>query len=107
MFPQNKIKPTDWITYAPEFWNEFSENKNTILIDVRNNYETSVGTFKGALNPDTRNFREFKHFVKENKKNFKGKKIGIFVPEVFVVKKHLLFLNLKTLMMYINLKVEF
>jgi UPF0176 protein len=45
---------------------------------VRNNYETSVGTFKGALNPDTRNFREFKHFVKENKKNFKEKKIGIF-----------------------------
>ena len=46
--------------------------------DRRNNYETSVGTFKGALNPDTRNFREFKHFVKENKKNFEGKKIGIF-----------------------------
>ena len=75
-----KLKPTDYAAshIAPEFWNEFSENKNTILIDVRNNYETSVGTFKGALNPDTRNFREFKHFVKENKKNFKGKKIGIF-----------------------------
>ena len=75
-----KLKPTDFAAshISPEFWNEFSENKNTILIDVRNNYETSVGTFKGALNPDTRNFREFKHFVKENKKNFKGKKIGIF-----------------------------
>ena len=74
------LKPTDYATshITPELWNEFSENKNTILIDVRNNYETSVGTFKGALNPDTRNFREFKHFVKENKKNFKGKKIGIF-----------------------------
>ena len=75
-----KLKPTDYAAshIAPESWNEFSENKNTLLIDVRNNYETSVGTFKGALNPDTRNFREFKHFVKENKKNFKGKKIGIF-----------------------------
>ena len=74
------LKPTDYATshITPELWNEFSENKNTILIDVRNNYETSVGTFKGALNPDTRNFREFKHFVKENKKNFEGKKIGIF-----------------------------
>ena len=81
LFPSGtKLKPTDYSAshIAPEFWNEFSENKNTILIDVRNNYETSVGTFKGALNPDTRNFREFKHFVKENKKNFKGKKIGIF-----------------------------
>ncbi|MDA9704933.1 rhodanese-like domain-containing protein [SAR86 cluster bacterium] len=75
-----KLKPTDYAAshIAPEFWNEFSKNKNTILIDVRNNYETSVGTFKGALNPDTRNFREFKHFVKKNKKNFRGKKIGIF-----------------------------
>ena len=74
------LKPTDYATshITPELWNEFSENKNTILIDVRNNYETSVGTFKGALNPDTRNFREFKHFVKENKKIFEGKKIGIF-----------------------------
>ena len=75
-----KVKPTDYAAshIAPESWNEFSENKNTILIDVRNNYETSVGTFKGALNPDTRNFRAFKHFIKENKKNFEGKKIGIF-----------------------------
>ncbi len=75
-----KLKPTDYAAshIAPESWNEFSENKNTLLIDVRNNYEISVGTFKGALNPDTRNFREFKHFVKENKKNFEGKKIGIF-----------------------------
>ena len=75
-----KLKPKDYAAshIAPEFWNEFSENENTILIDVRNNYETSVGTFKGALNPDTRNFREFKHFVKENKKNFIEKKIGIF-----------------------------
>ena len=75
-----KLKPTDYAAshIPPESWNEFSENKNTLLIDVRNNYEISVGTFKGALNPDTRNFREFKHFVKENKKNFKGKKIGIF-----------------------------
>ena len=75
-----KLKPTDYAAshIAPESWNEFSENKNTLLIDVRNNYEISVGTFKGALNPDTRNFREFKHFVKENKKIFEGKKIGIF-----------------------------
>ena len=62
----------------PELWNKFSENEDTILIDVRNNYENSVGTFKGALNPDTRNFREFKHFVKKNKNNFKERKIGIF-----------------------------
>ena len=75
-----KLKPTDYAVshVAPELWNEFSKNEDTILIDVRNNYETSVGTFIGSLNPDTRNFREFKHFVKENKKNFNGKTIGIF-----------------------------
>ncbi len=43
------LKPTDYARshITLELWNEFSENKNTILIDVGNNYETSVGTFKG------------------------------------------------------------
>mgnify|MGYP001429520025 CR=1 FL=1 len=75
-----KLKLTNYATshIDPELWNEFAKNEKNILIDVRNNFETSVGTFKGAINPDIRNFREFRHFVKDNKKNLKGTKIGIF-----------------------------
>ena len=98
------LKLTDYSTshIDPELWNKFSENENTILIDVRNNYENSVGTFKGALNPDTRNFREFKHFVKKIRIILMEEKLEFFVPEEFVAKKHLLFLNQKILITFIN-----
>ena len=45
---------------------------------VRNDYENKVGTFKNSISPNTKNFREFKDFVKKNKSKFKGKNIGIF-----------------------------
>jgi UPF0176 protein len=47
----------------PENWNQVLQDPNTIVIDVRNDYETSVGTFEGALDPQTGEFREFPEFV--------------------------------------------
>ena len=38
----------------PSEWNEFISDPNTILIDTRNEYEVSIGTFKGAINPETK-----------------------------------------------------
>lgn len=40
-------------------WNALIDDKNTILIDTRNDYEYAIGTFKGALDPNTKTFREF------------------------------------------------
>ena len=51
----------------PEEWNDLISNKNTILIDTRNNYEHSIGTFKNSLNPNTIKFREFPEWVKKQK----------------------------------------
>ena len=42
-------------------------DKNTIIIDTRNNYEYSIGTFKNSLNPNTTKFREFPNWLKKNK----------------------------------------
>ena len=59
-------------------WNKLIEDKNTIVIDTRNDYEVSIGSFKKAINPNTKNFREFpkwvdenleKHLVNQNSKN--------------------------------------
>jgi len=47
----------------PENWNDFIKDKNTILIDVRNDFEVNVGTFKNSINPKTKSFNEFKNFV--------------------------------------------
>ena len=51
----------------PEEWNDLISNKNTILIDTRNNYEHSIGTFKNSLNPNMIKFREFPEWVKKQK----------------------------------------
>lgn len=60
---------------TPTEWKEKLENrdKNTILIDVRNNYESDVGYFEGAIKPDLESFREFPQFAKELKKKFDPK----------------------------------
>jgi UPF0176 protein len=44
---------------APADWNALIGAPGTILIDARNDYEVAVGTFAGAINPQTSSFREF------------------------------------------------
>ena len=50
---------------TPLEWSNFVEDPNNIIIDVRNDYENKVGTFKNSISPNTKNFREFKDFVKK------------------------------------------
>ena len=59
-------------------WNSFVKDPNNIVIDVRNNYENKVGTFRNSISPNTKNFREFKSFLNKNKNKLKDKNIGIF-----------------------------
>lgn len=40
-------------------WNALISDPDTIVIDTRNDYEVSVGTFAGAINPNTGSFRDF------------------------------------------------
>jgi len=49
---------------ADEF-NEMIQKENTILIDMRNHYETEVGHFKGAITPDVDNFRASLSFIED------------------------------------------
>ena len=44
-------------------WNKFIKNQNTIVIDTRNHYEVSIGTFQNSINPNTSNFSEFPKWV--------------------------------------------
>ena len=53
----------------PSKWNKFISNKKIILIDARKPFEYKVGTFKGSVNPEINNFREFPNYLKKlNKK---------------------------------------
>ncbi|WP_313612095.1 rhodanese-related sulfurtransferase [Agrobacterium sp.] len=54
-------------TYVdPKDWNELISDPDTILIDTRNDYETAIGIFKNAVDPNTKTFREFPDWVKNN-----------------------------------------
>ncbi len=44
---------------SPQDWNALIADPDTILIDTRNDYEVEVGVFEGAIQPNTRTFREF------------------------------------------------
>ena len=47
-------------------WNKLIKDQNTIVIDTRNHYEVSIGSFKKSINPNTRNFSEFPKWVDDN-----------------------------------------
>jgi UPF0176 protein len=44
---------------APQDWNALISDPGTVVIDTRNDYEVSIGTFKGAVDPKTESFRDF------------------------------------------------
>ncbi|WOE75854.1 rhodanese-related sulfurtransferase [Alterisphingorhabdus coralli] len=44
---------------APTEWNAAIADPDTIVIDTRNTYEVAIGSFDGAINPDTHSFRDF------------------------------------------------
>ena len=57
---QPDIDPTSAGTYvAPEDWNDFICQPGTLLIDTRNDYEVAIGSFAGAIDPQTPRFRDF------------------------------------------------
>ena len=62
------IDPNEVVgTYLnPREWNELIADPDTILIDTRNDYETAIGLFKGAVDPDIKTFREFPGWVRDN-----------------------------------------
>ncbi|XP_061339204.1 rhodanese-like domain-containing protein 7 [Gastrolobium bilobum] len=51
---------------GPKDWNALISDPDTVVIDVRNNYETRIGKFKGAVDPCTMSFREFPSWAEEH-----------------------------------------
>ncbi len=62
---------------AREF-NEALENPDTIVVDMRNHYESEIGHFKNALCPDADTFREELPLVIEALKDKKDKKVLLY-----------------------------
>ena len=74
------INPNEKVgTYvAPEDWNALISDPDVVLIDTRNGYECDIGTFRGAIDPQTTTFREFPAYISQNFNPGKHKKVAMF-----------------------------
>ena len=62
----------------PEDWNELINADDVVVIDTRNVYEVSIGTFEGAIDPKTKSFREFPEWWEQNKQRFENHRVAMF-----------------------------
>ncbi|QYX56936.1 rhodanese-related sulfurtransferase [Roseovarius sp. SCSIO 43702] len=62
----------------PEDWNDLIESPDVAVIDTRNDYEVAIGTFRGAIDPETTSFRDFPDWWEKNRERFHNKRIAMF-----------------------------
>jgi len=63
---------------APGDWNTLISSPDVAVIDTRNDYEVAIGTFEGAVNPETASFRDFPAWWEANRHRFHNKRIAMF-----------------------------
>jgi len=63
---------------SPAEWNALITSPDVAVIDTRNDYEVAIGTFRNAVDPQTRSFRDFPAWWSANRDRFAGKKIAMF-----------------------------
>ena len=74
------VDPTAAVgTYVdPADWNALIRANDVVVIDTRNDYEVGIGTFRNAVNPDIRTFRDFPGWWRAHAGAFEGKRIAMF-----------------------------
>jgi UPF0176 protein len=66
-------------TYVkPADWNALISDPEVTLVDTRNAYESAIGSFKHAITPNTRSFREFPQYVADKLDSGKHRKVAMF-----------------------------
>ncbi len=59
-------------------FNQLADDPNTVIVDMRNHYESEVGHFENALTPDVETFRESLPIVEQLLENDKDKNIVMY-----------------------------
>ena len=73
------VNPHKVGTYVePKDWDALTSQPDVILLDSRNDYEVHLGTFKGAIDPKTKNFKELPDFIDKTLHDKKKAKIATF-----------------------------
>ncbi|USO01236.1 MAG: rhodanese-related sulfurtransferase [Alphaproteobacteria bacterium] len=61
----------------PKEWNALITRDDTVVVDVRNDFEVQMGTFAHARNPHTTSFREFAAYVDKELSAYKDTPIAM------------------------------
>ncbi|MDO7726427.1 MAG: rhodanese-related sulfurtransferase, partial [Schleiferiaceae bacterium] len=59
-------------------WNEAVEKEDSVVVDMRNHYESEIGHFEGAILPDTETFRDELPMVLEKLKGQEDRKVLLY-----------------------------
>ncbi|MDX2231962.1 MAG: rhodanese-related sulfurtransferase [Leptolyngbyaceae cyanobacterium bins.349] len=75
-----EVNPAETVgTYvSPQAWNQLISDPDVLVIDTRNDYEVSIGTFQRAINPQTNSFREFPDYVNQQLDPNQYPKVAMF-----------------------------
>ncbi|MEZ5542785.1 MAG: rhodanese-related sulfurtransferase [Pseudomonadota bacterium] len=63
---------------APADWNALISDPGVLVLDTRNDYEVRVGTFRRAVDPGIRTFREFPAFVRTHLDPQRHRRVAMF-----------------------------
>ena len=79
-FRQPDARPTEQVgTYiAPRDWNALIRREDVTVIDTRNDFEVEMGTFKGAVDPQTRSFTDFADWIAQEGSIATDKPVAMF-----------------------------
>ena len=74
------INPKEVVgTYVkPKEWNALIEDPEVLVVDTRNDYEVEIGSFKNAIDPQTKTFRDFPNWAEKNLDKTRHKKVAMF-----------------------------
>ncbi|MEO0485462.1 MAG: rhodanese-related sulfurtransferase [Pseudomonadota bacterium] len=77
---QPQVRPSEGTGHyvEPKDWNALITAPDVVTIDTRNDYEVAIGSFEGAVDPETKSFGEFPDWWRANKDRFEGKRIAMF-----------------------------
>jgi predicted sulfurtransferase len=73
-----KIENTGVHLTPEETHNFINKNKELVILDTRNTYESKIGAFRGAILPNIENFRDFPGYIDANQELFKDKEVLMY-----------------------------
>jgi len=63
---------------APADWNDLISQPDVVTIDARNDFEVAIGSFAGAENPQTKDFRDLPDYVRDRLDPDRHKRVAMF-----------------------------